>query len=72
MGYPGTPIDYLGMLFWDTLMGISRVFFRLPLNSLQLILVLVPHFFYIRQSCIVLVSKRKWFIKVSGAICNPH
>ena len=74
MGYPGTPIDYLGMLFWDTLMGISRVcfFLRRPLNSLQLILVLVPHFFYIRQSCIVLVSKRKWFIKVSGAICNPH
>ena len=28
MGYPGTPIDYLGMLFWDTLiMGISRVYF---------------------------------------------
>ena len=53
-----------------TLMGISRVFLRRPLNSLQLIL--VPHFFYIRQSCIVLVSKRKWFIKVSGAICNPH
>ena len=27
MGYPGTPIDYLGILFWDTLMGISRVCF---------------------------------------------
>ena len=66
------PIDCLGMLFWDTLMGVvlkSRCLWR-PLNSLQLIL--VPHFFYIRQSCIVLVSKRKWFIKVSGAICNPH
>ena len=43
--------------------GISGVFFNW---------ILVPNFFYIRQSCIVLVSKRKWFIKVSGAICNPH
>ena len=33
---------------------------------------LFPISFTIRQSCIVLVSKRKWFIKVSGAICNPH